>query len=281
MILFFQERGWGRATPFACYKIQPKSKKPRISKTVSNVSHTSKAPAPKGNLACLTQSERDRTYTHNKFTEGETVSSCKKLEASYVTPCNYIPVMMTAHPEGERMNGKPDGSQASLGEKRTLPIKEYEIKYSQGLTKPAILKCPKSHVPRIIHGDPPVNFSYPTLNAFLVLKPDGKGIVNLHLEPPSKKNEKVTVKTEKGSSSSAETTFHSPRVKKGKQKSKRNTGAMNNIATKQIKNNVPAFHVSLILRGHSSCLPNHSWHLWSGTPWGTHRHFLLRYGGNR
>ncbi|XP_060109811.1 uncharacterized protein C16orf46 homolog [Heteronotia binoei] len=238
------ELGWGRATPFACCKIQLKSKNPRISKTVSNISHRNKA--PEGNLAWITQPERNRTNTYHKFTEGETVSSYKKLKASYFKPYNYIPVM-TVHPEGERMNGKLDSIRAFLSEKRTLPIKEYEIKYSEGYAKPAVLKYPKIHLPRIIQSNTPIDFSYPSLNAFLVLKPEGKGIVSLHLEPPSKKNETSTVKKTKGGSTSTETLLHSRQIKKGKQKSKRNIVMRNKIATKQIKNNVPPFHVSLML----------------------------------
>lgn len=250
MILFLQEHGWGRATPFACCKIQLKSKNRRISKTVSNASHTSKALGPEGNLAWITQHERDQTNTYRKFTEGESISSCKKSKSSNVKPYNCIPVM-TAHPEGERMNGQQDSFQAFLGEESTLPIKEYEIKLSQEHTKPTVLKCPKIYLPGIIQSTPPSNFSFSTLNALFVLKPNGKGIVSLHLEPLSK-NEKITEKTERGGSTSSELALHGHRIKKGKQKRNigvtnkvaTNVGSTNKIATKKIKNYVPPFCVS-------------------------------------
>ncbi|XP_077166645.1 uncharacterized protein C16orf46 homolog [Paroedura picta] len=252
------EHGWGRATPFACCKNQLKSKNPRISKTVFNVPHTSKDPASVGNLTWITPPKRDQTNTYRKFTEGEIVSSCKKLETPHVKPYNSIPVL-TTHPKGERMNGKLDSVQAFLGEKKTFPTKGYEIKCSQELAKSAVLKCPKIHLPRIVHTNPPKNFNYPTLSALLVLKLDGKGLFNFHLEPPSKKNETITVKSpEKGGSTSAETSLHSQQIKKRKQ-NKRNIGVMNNIATKQIKNNVPPFHAS-VLRDSSSCPPHHLAH---------------------
>ncbi|CAI5782128.1 Uncharacterized protein PODLI_1B026258 [Podarcis lilfordi] len=225
------EQGWGRATPFTCCKIQKETKKPRVTKTVSSISHQNMVPANKKNMAWVTQLARERQKTDSKFTEGEPVSSNKKIEVSCIKPYNYVP-MMTAHAEGDRKRGKLDSIQTFLGEKRSLPIKEYEIKYSQRQTEPDILKYNEIGLPRVIHGNPPNSLSCITLNAFLVFRPDEGNVINLHLEPPSKHEATAVKRTEEEDSTDAVSYSHV--IKKVKQKSEKKVG-MNNTVKKQIQ----------------------------------------------
>ncbi|XP_060131947.1 uncharacterized protein C16orf46 homolog isoform X2 [Zootoca vivipara] len=225
------EQGWGRATPFTCCKIQQETKRPRVTKTVSSISHQNMVPANKKNTAWVTQLARERQKMDCKFTEGEPDSSNKKIEVSCIKPYNYVP-MMTAHAEGDRMRGKLDSIQTFLGEKRSLPIKEYEIKYSQQQTEPDILKYNEIGLPRVIHGNPPNNLSCITLNAFLVFRPEEGNVINLHLEPPSKHEATAVKRTEEGDSTDAVSYSHA--IKKVKQKSEKKVG-MNNTVKKQIQ----------------------------------------------
>ncbi|XP_042294736.1 uncharacterized protein C16orf46 homolog [Sceloporus undulatus] len=217
------ERSWGRATPFACCKIQKTPKRPSIDKTVSNISHRKMTSTLNKNLAWVNRLRRNQRKTDCKLTKKEPISRKREIEASSLKAYNRVP-KITTYAEGERMRGKLDSIHTFLGEKRTLPIKEYEIKYSQPRTGPEVLRYNKISLPKVIHGNPPNSFSCITLNALLVFRPDEHGAINCHLEPPSNTGAKAVKRTEKEDSTTAEMVSQSHATRKVKQKSRKKNG---------------------------------------------------------
>ncbi|KAF7242711.1 hypothetical protein EYD10_10816 [Varanus komodoensis] len=213
------EQGWGRATPFSCCMIPKRYKKPRITKMISSMSHQSMVPSLKKNAGWVTQLAKESQKMDCKFTEQETVSSNKKNGMSCIKPYRYVP-MMTASAEGERMRGKLDSIQTFLGEKRSLPIKEYEIKYSQQHREPEVLRYNDISLPKVTRGNPSNSLNCITLNAFLVIRPDKEGVIKLHLEPPSNNDVAAVKRTEKGDKSSTKTVSRSHAAKKKKNEKK-------------------------------------------------------------
>ncbi|KAM6430436.1 uncharacterized protein PHA67_002438 [Liasis olivaceus] len=215
------EQSWGRATPFTCCKIQKQRKKPRITKTVSSLSHQNMSQALKKNMTWVTQPTMDCT-----FTDEEPISSNRKTGVSCTKPYSYIPAM-TSNAEGERVRGKLDSIQTFLGEKRTLPIKEYEIKYSQHPEREVL------SMPKVIQGNPPNSLGCITLNALLVFRPEA-GVINLHLEPPSKPTAAIK-RTDKGGSASAKTISRRYAATEVKEKNEKKVGT-DKMVKKEIQN---------------------------------------------
>ncbi|KAH0619524.1 hypothetical protein JD844_000210 [Phrynosoma platyrhinos] len=184
----------------------------------------------KKNMAWVNRLRRNQQKTDGKLTKRETISGNQETEVSSLTPYNRVP-KMTTYAEGERMRGKLDSIQTFLGEKKTLPIKEYEIKYSQPRSGPEVLRYNKISLPKVIHGNPPNSFSYITLNALLVFRPDECGAINWHLEPPSNTEAKAVKRMKKEGSPTAKMVSQSHATRKGKQKSGKKMG-MNNAVKK-------------------------------------------------
>lgn len=114
--------------------------------------------------------------------------------------------MMNANPEGERVRGKLDSIQTFLGEKRTLPIKEYEIKYSQHREQEVLSRSKASQG----------SLGCISLKALLVFKPEA-GVINLHLEPPSRAKAAVVKRSDKGHGASAHHVSRSYAAKEAKE----------------------------------------------------------------
>ncbi|KAL7978821.1 hypothetical protein Chor_013310, partial [Crotalus horridus] len=200
------EHSWERVTPYTCCKSPKRYKKPRISKATSSISHQSMSESLKKNVSWRTNQQPSLDC---KFTKGEPITGSRKAGVSCFKPYTYIP-MMNANPEGERARGKLDSIQTFLGEKRTLPIKEYEIKYSQH-TEQEVLSMPKAS-----QGHLPSSLGCIALNALLVFKPE-TGVINLHLEPPSKAKAAVVKRSDKGHGASTHFVSRSYAAKEAKE----------------------------------------------------------------
>ncbi|KAJ7311999.1 hypothetical protein JRQ81_006326 [Phrynocephalus forsythii] len=222
------EEGWGRATPFTCCKIQTKAKKPKITKTISSISHRQRRAGLKKNMSRVAHLGRGHRKKDQTFTKKETISSNKEDRVSSIKHYNFVPVM-TTKAEGEKRTGKLDSIQTFLGEKRTLPIKEYEIKYSQPPPGPQVFRYKEISLPKVIRDHPPSSLSCITLNAFLVFRADESGIINLHLEPLSNSKGTAVLRAEKEDSTLAETEPQSRTctTKKMKQKNEKKVGRTN------------------------------------------------------
>ncbi|XP_053126520.1 uncharacterized protein C16orf46 homolog isoform X2 [Hemicordylus capensis] len=232
------EYGWGKAPPFTCNNIQ--RKKPRITNTAhSSILHQNMAATSLKNMAWITRPARDQPKSDCRFNEGETLPSNKNLRVSCIKPYNYAP-MMSVHAGGDRMRGKLDSLQTFLGEKRSLPVKEYETKSSQRRPEPRVLGYHEVSPPKVIHSNPPSSLSCVTLNALLVFRPDEEGVISLHLKPSSKEEAATAVNgREKRSSSSDKMASHYYEIKEVKQKSEKRIG-MINTEKKQIKKSCTA-----------------------------------------
>lgn len=139
---------------------------------------------------------------------------------------------MNANPEGERVRGKLDSIQTFLGEKRTLPIKEYEIEYSQQAEQ-EILSMPKAS-----QGHPPDSLGCLTLNALLVFQPED-GVINLHLEPPPKPKAAVAKRSDKGHGASTCVVSRSCAAKETKEKNQTKVD-IDHMVKKQIQKSCTA-----------------------------------------
>ena len=187
----------------------------------------------KKNMSWTAHLARDRRKKDHKFGKKETVSTKKEYGVSSVKPYNFVQVK-TSNAEGERIRGKLDSIQTFLGEKRTLPIKEYEIKYSQPHPGPQVFRYKEINLPKVIRSNPPSSLRYISLNALLVFRADESGVINLHLEPLSNNESTAVNGTETQDSPSTETESHSHTTKKMKQKNVKKVGR-NDRMKKQIQ----------------------------------------------
>nr|XP_060643998.1 uncharacterized protein C16orf46 homolog isoform X2 [Anolis sagrei ordinatus] len=212
------ERGWGRATPFACCKIP---KKPRINKIVPRISHQKITSSLKKNMDWVNQLESKKQKNHRKFPKKETISSNQEIGVSSIKPYK-----MTTNSERERMRKNLNTIQTFLGEEKTLPIKEYEIN-SQEQTGPKAMRYDEINLPQVI----PSNLSYISLNALLVFRQDEFGVINIHLETPFNNGATAAKRTKREDTTPDEMVSHRPATKKVKPKNRKKIG-MNNVVEK-------------------------------------------------
>ncbi|XP_060643996.2 uncharacterized protein C16orf46 homolog isoform X1 [Anolis sagrei] len=212
------ERGWGRATPFACCKIP---KKPRINKIVPRISHQKITTSLKKNMDWVNQLESKKQKNHCKFPKKETISSNQEIGVTSIKPYK-----MATNSERERMRKKLNTIQTFLGEEKTLPIKEYEIN-SQEQTGPKAMRYDEINLPQVI----PSNLSYISLNALLVFRQDEFGVINIHLETPFNNGATAAKRTKREDTTPDEMVSHRPATKKVKPKNRKKFG-MNNVVEK-------------------------------------------------
>ncbi|KAG8143968.1 hypothetical protein E2320_001099, partial [Naja naja] len=222
------EPTWERVTPFICCKTLKQPKKSRITQPTSSLPHQSLSQSLKKNVSRGTNQQPSLDC---KFPEGGPVASSRKAGVSCFKPYTYIPTM-NANPEGERVRGKLDSIQTFLGEKRTLPIKEYEIKYSQQAEQEVL------SMPNASQGHPASSLDCITLNALLVFQPE-TGVINLHLEPPPKPKAVAVKRSDKGHGASTRVVSRSYAAKEAKEKNQ-NKVDIDHMVKKQIQKSCTA-----------------------------------------
>ncbi|XP_026527789.1 uncharacterized protein C16orf46 homolog [Notechis scutatus] len=222
------EPSWERVTPFICCKTPKQPKKSRITQPTSRLPRQSMSQSLKKNVSRGTNQQPSLDC---KFPEGGPIASSTKAGVSCFKPYTYIPTM-NANPEGERVRGKLDSIQTFLGEKRTLPIKEYEITYSQRAEQEVL------SMPNASQGHPASSLDCITLNALLVLQPE-TGVINLHLEPPPKPKAVAVKRSDKGHGASTRVVSRSCAAKEAKEKNQ-NKVDIDHMVKKQIQKSCTA-----------------------------------------
>ncbi|XP_032087135.1 uncharacterized protein C16orf46 homolog isoform X3 [Thamnophis elegans] len=222
------EPSWERVTPFICCETPKRPKKSRITQPTSSLPHQNTSQSLKKNVS---RGTNQQPSAECKFTKGEPITSSRKAGSSCFKPYTYIP-KINANPEGERVRGKLDSIQTFLGEKRTLPIKEYEIEYSQQAEQETL------SMPKASQGHPPDSLGCLTLNALLVFQPED-GVINLHLEPPPKPKAIVAKRSGKRHGTSTRIVSRSCAAKEAKEKNQTKVD-IDHMVKKQIQKSCTA-----------------------------------------